>query len=459
MSDHPLLTRKQIDYIKKLLASGKFSRDEIAQKAKTSGGTVSKIKSGAPMRAAEDVETPSSEYADYQQAKSGSVAESQEITEDGWKISLPKTRICTLEQLVEHCQIDLEIWEVEKFICNKWEMGFVETSSTKTDGRSTKSEKARTVKTSGVVPLFQVKAFLRKKKAVANARAEIDALRLEALDYSPDFSRFTPAPVDNAEIAVEFSILDHHFGALIWGKETGEGDWDNGLALNAWQKAGAALMERTDSFYPSTAVITLGSDQQNADNRQGTTEKLTPQQMDGRYQKVYGISKLASRWFVDQALARYNRVHVVISPGNHDPLTAWHLGDYLATWYRNCPAFTIDNGPQQRKWWEWGRVMIMFEHGDKGKLEHYGKVMAAQKPEMWGRTKIHEAHTGHIHHKQTIEDMGFIVRSLPSLRPACSWSAENHHLGATRAAEAFVWSKMEGLIGQANYSILRDDEI
>ena len=43
------------------------------------------------------------------------LAETSEIKDDKWTISLPKTRICTLEELVEQFKIDLQAWEVERW--------------------------------------------------------------------------------------------------------------------------------------------------------------------------------------------------------------------------------------------------------------------------------------------------------------------------------------------------------
>ena len=34
-----------------------------------------------------------------------------------------KLTIHTLDQLLEYCQVDLTIWEVERFVVNKWEVG------------------------------------------------------------------------------------------------------------------------------------------------------------------------------------------------------------------------------------------------------------------------------------------------------------------------------------------------
>jgi hypothetical protein len=435
------LSPEKVQRIRELLAQG-ISRDRVSEMVGVGHGTVDRIKRGEPTK-----------------EKMGKATEeviperTDEISGDSWNLKINKTNICTEEELIEHCKIDLTIWEVERCIFKHWGMGFVRKAvTTKSETQDVK------VMESGVQPLFSVTAILKKKRAVVHARAEIDLLRKEALKYSPKFTGFKPRKPAGSGVAVEHSMVDHHFGGLIWGEETGGEDWDSKIALEAWKDAGASLMQRTDSFKPQMGLLLFGNDQQNADNRGGTTEKLTPQQMDGRYQKVFRTSVESSRWLIDQAVARYGRVHVVIAPGNHDPLASWHLGHTLEVWYHNLPCVTIDNGPQHRKWWEWGKVMVMFEHGDKGKLENYGKVMASQKPEMWGRTKVHEAHTGHVHKKQLIEDMGFIGRSLPTLRPSCSWGSENHHLGSIRAAESFVWSKDEGLIGQANFSILQKSE-
>jgi len=87
--------------------------------------------------------------------------EINEMTEDGWTISLPRTRIHTLEQLIEVFQIDLEKWEVERWVANKWEMGY-------------KNE----VGEPGTEPLYQVKAFLRRKRFTDIEHAYLENAKL-----------------------------------------------------------------------------------------------------------------------------------------------------------------------------------------------------------------------------------------------------------------------------------------
>src|SRR5438270_9492023 len=81
--------------------------------------------------------------------------ETSEITGDTWNITLPKTSISSLEQLLEYCKVDLSTWEVERFVVNKWDSVFAE-------------------------PLFQVKATLKKRVEIVAVRKEIELLKEEA---------------------------------------------------------------------------------------------------------------------------------------------------------------------------------------------------------------------------------------------------------------------------------------
>lgn len=77
--------------------------------------------------------------------------------------SIPSSRITTLEQLLNICQVDLLIWTVDHYIVNKWEVG-AKTAKKRlsfTDGVITSGEIDDSGKLT-VEPLFQVKAWLRR---------------------------------------------------------------------------------------------------------------------------------------------------------------------------------------------------------------------------------------------------------------------------------------------------------
>ena len=205
-------------------------------------------------------------------------------------------------------------------------------------------------------------------------------------------------------------------------------------------------------------MLTLGNDIQNSDNRAGTTEAGTPQDNDGRYQKVCGVVQDAAVWAIEQCRAITPRVTVPMIYGNHDPLTTFHLGGYLKAWFRNCKGVEIDNEPRQRKYYQHGKVMLMLTH--KAKMDECLGIMAVERPAMWATTTCREVHMGHIHTRKGMsfdvnEIKGVTVRTLPSLRPPCAWSADLGYVGNLRSAEAYIFNDKEGLIGTAVYTVQR----
>jgi hypothetical protein len=349
--------------------------------------------------------------------------------------------IHTLEELAEACNIDTKVWEIYRWKCGAWQTGMKSKGNSDTPVYSQQ---------------FVVQAWLRLKKNVIAAVNEIEELRKKTVKYTPTYTEFPIPKIIDDEVACEYAPMDHHYGALIWGKETGGPDWDIKIAKDFYEKALTTLVSRSYAYSPSKAILVLGNDQQNFDNKLGTTTKGTPQDTDTRYQNVFSVSRDASIWAVEILLSTHKSVDVIIVPGNHDYLASWHLGDSLHSWFHKCKRVTVDNRPPFRKYYQFGINMLMFTHGNSGKLESYDRIMAAEHPEMWGKTLWREAHTGDKHQRRLIELKGATVRILPSLRPPDAWTAENQYIGAIRAAEAYVWHRREGLLGTSTYSVLGD---
>ena len=144
---------------------------------------------------------------------------------------------------------------------------------------------------------------------------------------------------------------------------------------------------------------------------------------------------------------------MLLVSGNHDQLSCWHLGDSLECYFHNYEDVEIENLPRQRKYHEHGFVGLMFTHGHKGKRTDYPALMAAEQPQMWGRTKYRECHTGHLHMTKTDEQHGFRTRILPSLTAPDDWLATNGFVGNLRSAEGYIWSGQEGLVEQVFYTV------
>ena len=365
-------------------------------------------------------------------AKAVEPTEKNEVKGDTWEISLPKTNIHTLDQLIAYCRIDLSVWEVERFVANKWEMGYATE-----DGPDS-------------LPLFQIKAFLKKKADVVAVRKEIEALRELAKEQSRTPKKIARKAEKLTGNVLEINIPDVHFGKLAWPKETGYQPYDVDIAECVYFRALEAIIERSKAYEFDEILFVVGNDLFNSDNMEGETTKGTKVTTDIRYHKTF----TRVRTVVIKAIERLREiapVRIVMVYGNHDQLASWHLGDSLECYFHKYDDVKIDNLPRYRKYVQYGNVMLMFTHGDKAKRTDYPLLMATEQPQMFGETKYREAHTGHTHMTKLDEQHGVRVRVLPALCPPDDWHSENGFVGNLRNAEGYIWNKQEGLIGMVFY--------
>lgn len=123
---------------------------------------------------------------------SGRPTESDEVSSD--KRTLTKSSehsISSLEELITFCNIDTNVWFVERYICNKWEMGYKDN-----EGRA------------HTKPLYQVKAWMIRK---------IEAVKEEG-DYIKEIAKLRSQVAKNeketrAEKRVSKHLALNHMGA------------------------------------------------------------------------------------------------------------------------------------------------------------------------------------------------------------------------------------------------------
>lgn len=399
------------------------------------------------------------------------MVESIEKTDNSLSINLPSTDIHTLDQLVAKFEVDLSVWEVERFVANKWEVVmkppayteiFPVTKLTESGKRVTNNIPLWQRDQNDTNPLhenlYQVKAFFRRKVNVATAKQEIAELIEKAKSYAPqppDVQSYRGKGISGNLLVINLS--DHHFGKLAWGYETGSNNYDVGIATTVFNRAFDTILQRASAYEFEEIWFIVGNDLLNSDDRQGRTTKGTVVSTDIRYTRTMSIVRNVLIACIEKLRHFAPKVKVKMVSGNHDEFSVWHTGSSLECFFNNYKDVQIDNEPKYYKFDEFGKVMIMWTHGDKGKRKDYPLLMASLKPEMFGRTKFREIHTGHLHHERVEEQHGIKVRVLSSLSPSDRWHAENGYMSNLRNSEAFIYNKSQGLIGTIIYT--DDDEL
>lgn len=350
-------------------------------------------------------------------------------------ITVVSRTVRTLEQALTAAEVDIAVWEVDRYVVNKWDQG----------------AKVRfgTTERIAVTALWQVKLWLKRRlpKQVVDA---YDTLLARMKQHSPKYVPIKRVKVTDPHM-LEVSVFDAHFGKLAWRRETGE-DYDLTIAERLYRMAVEDLVQKAGGFPIEQVVFPVGSDFFHVDNLLGTTTAGTPQHCDGRWAKIFEAGQLAVINAIDY-LRSVAPVKVIYVPGNHDQQTSWHLCHVLRAWYRNAKDVAVDLEPTTRKYVAYGANLIGFTHGDKEKHDRLPGLMALEVPELWAATRHREFHIGHFHTRRETK-YGFLnthdgvaIRTLPSLCAADAWHYQHGYVGSPRAADAFVWSKEFGLSG------------
>ena len=373
------------------------------------------------------------------------------LNSEGIAFGYPKGHIKTLDELLERCNVDTEIWDVDHYLVNKWDV-----TSFKNGGPETWEN-------------FQVKARLKLKESEHKAKLAGDIFQRMTENYHPPVARFNFDEKKYRDIEggennlFEVALFDIHFGKLAWNGETGE-NYDTKIAKKRFLYAIKKLIQRAQGYEYNRILFPIGNDFFNSDNRENTTSHGTPQDEDLRWQKTFeaGCELIVDGINVLKQLGV--PIDVVVVPGNHDFERSFFLGSFISAWFRNDSQININNAAKPRKYYRWGKVLLGFTHGRHEKENSLPMLMAKDKDSKkhWSETDFHEWHLGHFHRKKTKqftvldktnftdEEDGVIVRYLSSLTGTEEWHFLKGFVGQIKAGEGFIWNDKTGMIGNVN---------
>lgn len=367
------------------------------------------------------------------------------ITESGDRATVEIAsfaRIRTLEDAVAYAEVDTHVWRVSKWSCTAWETGMK---------LRVFNDKGRvTGETPHATQQWRVKLDLERilPKPLQDAT---DAIFASMKEYSPRYpklaARVTPAKPHMCVV----DLFDVHFGKLAWDKETGE-NYDLKIAEQLYRNAVEDLLSHAAAFEIDQFVLPIGNDFFHIDGLKNETTNGTPQDVDGRFAKIFETGCRAVIWAIEE-MRHWAAVSVPLVPGNHDRLTSYALAQYIKAWFRHCDNVTVDSDPIPRKRIRYGNTLIALTHGNEEKHSSLPAILATEWKQDWAETETHEVMLGHFHRAKKTETTsvdthnGVTVRTLMSLSGTDAWHYRRGFCGNTRAAEAFIYGFEDGFIG------------
>lgn len=365
------------------------------------------------------------------------------FNKDSAEIDMVDKKIVTLDDLLEACNVDTEVWEVERHIINKWEVARKDTrrdlswKNGKIEGY-TKDEGEMTV-----YPLFQVKAWLKKKVEAVSIKKMFAKFLDEAKNYAPKTFSYTP-PSNDKNCVLILNLQDFHLGKLAWGKENDGQDWDLKIAQAAYKSAIQDLLAKSPVARVKEIVLIIGSDFFQVDTPKNTTTAGTAVDVDSRWTKAFSVGCDLLTQTIEGLASKFN-VTVMAIPGNHDETKSFFLGSYIEAWFRNHNNVRVDNGPKSRKYYGFGKNLVGFVHGNKQKLDDLPLTMMVENQDIISNYKWKFFLTGHLHHDKMKEIKGTKVMTAPALCATDSWHHEHGYVGCVRTSQGILLSEEDGL--------------
>lgn len=252
--------------------------------------------------------------------------------------------------------------------------------------------------------------------------------------------------------------LDLHVGKLSWREETGN-DYDIRIAEQVFTSSIEDILSRTSGYQITQIAFPVGNDLLQVDSPANTTTAGTYVDTDSRYIKSFRRARAIMSWAIRE-MAKVAPVVVPIVPGNHDRITAFHLGEVLSAEFDGVKHITIDNRPLLRKYMKFGVNLLGWTHGSEEKPADLPLLMANEASEWWSETYHHEWHVGHLHKmketRYTAGDsfQGVRVRILPSLCAPDAWHYSRGFVHERRACEAYLYGAATGYAGHFSSNVM-----
>ena len=415
-----------------LLENPNLLRSKYADTAKKFGTNYEQIRTlaRALRRKNPDAEPKEKEVINFQESKKEAVLTAENCT-----------RVKSLEDLLSACNVDLENWEVSKYDIGTYEVtGF--------------DAKRKPI----TITMYRTKAFLKRITPSLNIEKIKKDLMEDLRGLSPKVSKIKrKRPSDRKDLhLLEISAFDLHLGKIgIKGDE-----YSLKIAEERLFSAIDHLLYRAQGYYIDKILFIVGQDLLNSDKDWPvpSTTRGTPQFNSDYHIDMYRCARKLMIKAIN-LLSEIADVHVMVIPGNHDRESVMHLGDTLELYYENNKNVKVDNKDCLMKAIPYGNNLIMSDHGDGPKVNDLPGIIAQRFKNLWSDTVYVEVHRGHYHTNkatklQAIEELnGITVRNLSSMSATDYWHDSKGFIGNIKKAQAFIYSRDNGLQGILNYNV------
>jgi len=305
---------------------------------------------------------------------------------------------------------------------------------------------------------FIITNYWTKLQTNGDFTSSLFCKRKQAQDYTEeDFSKFLETyksnyiPISSPQTrgkiiaSMELSISDYHLA-----KKHIDGTNSISDRALAFFNMAQDLVHKSRAIYDlETIVFPISNDFFHTDNYNGSTTKLTPQDIIVEYDKEYEIGFAILVDTIKMLKANCMNVKIILVQGNHDRTKSFYLAHALEVYFKEDLDIWFQREHSTVKGLKLGNTFIGWHHGNC-KIDDLPLLFATHPiyGKMFGDAKYREVHTGDKHHYMAKDVKGVRIQQMPSLSGTDRWHSDNNFVHSIRAALALVYDHEYGKIAE-----------
>lgn len=354
--------------------------------------------------------------------------------------------IKTLNDLLEVCDVDLDLWEVDRWHIKPYQAARSKVSKNLSFDGGKITGNLIDDGDFTVVTMYSVEAWFKRRVDAPISQA-LETLLEKITEKTSSRPILVPQRPAGRYVFLP-GYFDIHVGRLPLHFQNTPAQTRREL-----ETVNRVMLERVMSMGVNLhrILFVLGNDFFHVDSLANTTTRGTWQEVSANLRVMIDEGCTAAAEMIEQML-ELAPVDVVTVPGNHDRLMSYWLGKYVQAYFRNNPhvEVTLNHGPRSYK--QYGVNLIGMEHGDRVKAQKLPILMAEEAGESWYQTKYRTWLRGHFHQEQevvhVVDGFGSVsIVTFPAFCPPSEWEAVMGYQGGHRAAEGRLYHMDHGPAG------------
>lgn len=266
-----------------------------------------------------------------------------------------------------------------------------------------------------------------------------------------------PLPTEpQADIIPWLQIGDAHIGMLASEKETGA-NFDISIGEREICAAAAALIDAAPEC-ERMVINDLGDGTHFETFKAETEASGHAVDQDTRYWKMIDAYIRITRFIIERALAKAQKVDYLCNQGNHSRSNDIWMAATVRALYADTGRVNVLPNESPFIAYRMGKTLVVVHHGDKAKPEKFRDVVCSDFSADWGETEFRYLDGGHVHHSQRKELAGCVFESWNNLAPRDKYA----HDGGWRSKQCMslvLRSKSYGEVGRRVMPIERVRDI